>query len=134
MESVRAAAVLVAQERPFAQEAVDFMVGPHEGIEYKYRMEKGGSMVYRWAATGTVEFDFHGEPVGSPRGYAESYEMGQKARADGAFFAPTTGIHGWYWKNVGSQNVTVTLTSAGFYSGGIVFSAGGRVEREIPVE
>ena len=27
-----------------------------------------------------------------------------------------TGIHGWYWQNTGSQEVTVTLTSSGYYN------------------
>ena len=48
-----------------------FKLGPREGLEYKYRMEKGGSLVYSWKSTGVVKFDFHGEPVGAPKGYAE---------------------------------------------------------------
>ena len=80
-------------------------------------------MVYAWTATGKVEAEFHGEPEGAPKGYAESYEKGEKTSADGAFFAPTTGIHGWWWKNLGSDDITVTIKSAGFYTAGIEFTA-----------
>ena len=44
---------------------VTFKLGPNEGLEYKYRMEKGASMVYAWTSTGRVKFDFHGEPQGA---------------------------------------------------------------------
>ena len=30
--------------------------------------------------------------------------------------APFSGIHGWYWENLGSGYVTIRLTTAGFYS------------------
>ena len=95
-------------------------------------MDKGSSMVYAWTSTGKVKFDFHGEPKGSPKGYAESYEMGENASANGAFFAPTEGIHGWYWENLTSDDIAVTLTSAGFYTAGIEFTAAGRIDRPIP--
>ena len=86
-----------AQTIPLKQDTVSFKLGPFEGIEYKYRMEKGAGMVYSWTSTGKVRFDFHGEPQGAPKGYAESYEMAEGQKASGSFFAPTTGIHGWFW-------------------------------------
>lgn len=119
-----AAAVLVAQERPFAQEAVDFMVGPHEGIEYKYRLEKGESLLYTWKTTVPVNYEAHAEPDGAPRGYAQSYEKGQAATATGTLTAPFSGIHGWYWENTTDQPITVTLTTAGFYNLAHEFRAG----------
>lgn len=33
----------------------------------------------------------------------------------GVFVAPFDGEHGWYWGNRGSQFVTVTLTTSGYY-------------------
>jgi hypothetical protein len=120
------------QGRPFKRNAVTFKLGPYEGLEYKYQLEKGSSMVYAWKSTGKVKFDFHGEPKGAPKGYAESYEMGENTAANGAFFAPTEGIHGWYWENTTADDITVTLTSAGFYTSAVEFTAGGRVDRPIP--
>jgi hypothetical protein len=106
-----------SQTARFKRDTVEFELGPFEGIEYKYRIEKGGSMVYSWTSTGPVNFDFHGEPDGAKKGYAESYEQ-QKGvtAAHGTFNTPTPGIHGWFWENQGSDVITVRLSSAGFYS------------------
>jgi len=120
------------QARSFRRNAMTFTLGPREGLEYKYRMEKGGSLVYSWKSTGMVKFDFHGEPAGAPKGYAESYEMGEKNAAAGSFFAPTSGIHGWYWENLGTDGITVTLEAAGFVASAIEFRATGRTEHAIP--
>jgi len=114
------------------QDAVSFTIAPGQGMEYKYRMEKGASMVYEWTATGKVGFDFHGEPQGAPKGYAESYQMGEGDRAAGSFFAPTPGIHGWFWENLTTSEVTVTLKSTGFYASAIEFSASGQKPHELP--
>ena len=113
------------------QDTVTFKLGPFEGMEYKYRMEKGASMVYSWTSTGRVRFDFHGEPQGAPKGYAESYEMSEGQKASGSFFAPTTGIHGWFWENLGTDDITVTLTSTGFYASAIEFSAAGQKPHDL---
>jgi hypothetical protein len=121
-----------AQAVPLKQDTVTFKLGPREGMEYKYRMEKGASFVYSWTSTGRVNFDFHGEPVGAPKGYAESYQMGEGQNASGSFFAPTPGIHGWFWENLSDNDITVTLTSTGFYASGIEFSAKGQTPHELP--
>jgi hypothetical protein len=121
-----------AQAVPLKQDTVTFKLGPREGMEYKYRMEKGASFVYSWTSTGRVNFDFHGEPVGAPKGYAESYQMGEGQNAAGSFFAPTPGIHGWFWENLSDNDITVTLTSTGFYASGIEFSAKGQTPHDLP--
>jgi hypothetical protein len=120
------------QKVPLKQDTRVFELGPREGIEYKYRMEKGASMVYSWTSTGRVNFDFHGEPRGAPQGYAESYQMGEGQSASGSFFAPTPGIHGWFWENLTNNPITVKLTSTGFYEGAIEFSAKGQTPHDLP--
>ena len=120
------------QKVPLKQDTRVFELGPREGIEYKYRMEKGASMVYSWTSTGKVRFDFHGEPQGAPKGYAESYQMGEGQSASGSFFAPTPGIHGWFWENLTNNPITVKLTSTGFYEGAIEFSAKGQTPHDLP--
>jgi hypothetical protein len=110
-------AAIVPQARAFQEETVEFTVGPHEGIEYKYRLDKGGALLYSWNATAPVSYELHAEPDGAPRGYAETYEKGEgTSQAAGTLNAPFPGIHGWYWENPGDQEVTVTLKTAGFYS------------------
>ncbi len=119
-ESARGAGqapVVVPAERAFNEETVEFKVAPHEFMEYKYRLEKGKALLYSWKSSAPVNYELHAEPDGAPRGYAESYEKGQaRSEASGTLTVPFSGIHGWYWENVGGEVVTVTLKSAGFYS------------------
>jgi hypothetical protein len=111
------ATIVVPQERPFKQETVEFKVGPREGMEYKYRLDKGEALLYSWKTTGPVNFEFHAEPDGAPRGYAQTYEKEErKSEASGTLTAPFPGIHGWYWENTTNQEITVTLTTAGYYN------------------
>jgi hypothetical protein len=106
---------------------------PKEGIEYKYQMEKGATMVYSWKSTGKVHHEFHGEPTGAPRGYADTYlKEDLKEQSHGTFMAPSEGIHGWYWENPSDQDVTVTISAAGFFSRAFTLSKAGRVPRELP--
>ena len=111
------ATLIVPQERAFKSETVDFKVGPRAGMEYKYRLDKGESLLFSWKTTGPVSYEFHAEPDGAPRGYAQSYEKGDgKSEASGTLTAPFPGIHGWYWENKSDKEITVTLMSAGFYN------------------
>ena len=110
-------AIIVPQEKPFQQETVDFKVAPHEGMEYKYRLDRGEALLYSWSATGPVNYELHAEPDGAPAGYAQSYEKKPStSQASGTLTAPFPGIHGWYWENLGDQEVTVTVKTAGFYN------------------
>jgi hypothetical protein len=114
---------VVPAERAFTQETVEFALAPHEFVEYKYRLEKGQSLLYSWRSTAAVNLEFHAEPDGAPRGYAETYEKRSAvASASGTLTAPFSGIHGWYWENTTAAPVTVTLSSAGFDNLALVFS------------
>ena len=92
-------------------------------MEIKYNMKRGAGLVYSWTASGTLLFEFHGEPNVKPVGkggtdYFESYELDDKVgrnQGHGTFVAPSTGIHGWFWENKSSTKVTLKLVSAGFY-------------------
>jgi hypothetical protein len=111
------AATVTHQQTPFTQETVEFKVGPREGIEYKYRLDKGEALLYSWRATVPVNYELHAEPDGAPRGYAQSYEkVPATEHAAGQLNAPFAGIHGWYWENPSDREITVTLTTAGFYN------------------
>jgi hypothetical protein len=110
-----------AQSAPFRTEKIVFELGPYEFMEYKYRLEQNGSVLYSWASSGPVIYDFHSEPDDAPDGYAESFEKGETAAAHGTYTAPFTGIHGWFWENPGTKTVTITLTSAGFYTAATEF-------------
>jgi len=111
--------IYTAQPKIYKVDSEDLSLVPGEGVEIKYHMLKGASMVYAWKATGKVMFEFHGEPDQKPKpDYFESYELDDKVGQDhsyGAFTAPTTGIHGWFWQNKEKKPVQIHLTTAGFY-------------------
>jgi hypothetical protein len=112
-----AGVIVATQDKPFQQESVDFKLAPHEGMEYKYRLDKGEALLYTWNASGPVNYEFHAEPDGAPAGYAQTYEKkSAQLQATGTLTAPFPGIHGWYWENTTDKEVTVTLKSAGFYN------------------
>jgi hypothetical protein len=105
---------------PFKFDSARFVLGPYEFVEYKYHLEKGAVMTYAWKGTGALIHDFHGDPDGS-KDSPVSYEKKDASHEAGAFTAPFTGIHGWYWENPGSETITVTVTSAGFYTSALEF-------------
>jgi hypothetical protein len=111
--------IYTAQPTSYKTDSEDLSLMPGDGVEIKYHMKKGAEMVYSWKANGNVAFEFHGEPDNKPnKDYFESYDLNDKGGADhsyGAFTAPTTGIHGWFWENKGKKQVDIHLTTAGFY-------------------
>jgi hypothetical protein len=110
-----------------------FQLQPREGMEFKYHIEKDGGLLYTWTASGSVDFEFHGEPDNAKPGTYESYELSAGDRGAGTFTAPFTGIHGWYWENKSANPVTVTLTSAGFYTTATEFRTNKRVfQHQLP--
>ena len=109
--------LLAPQEKAFTHETVTFQVKPREGFEYKYRLEKGEALLYSWSASAPMNTEFHAEPDGGPRGYAQTYEKKDGMTASsGTLTAPFSGIHGWYWENTTDQDATVTLASSGYYN------------------
>jgi len=87
---------------------------PYQGIEAKASMKAGDAISYRWSTDGpAVEFEFHGDPVGSDGTDYSSYEKDKAASADGDFRADFDGVHGWYWKNATNKPVVVTASVKG---------------------
>ena len=130
------AGIYTAQPATYKVDTEDLMLFPGDGVEIKYHMQKGAGMIYAWKATGTVNYEFHGEPDKKPnKDYFESYELDNTTGKDhsyGSFTAPTTGIHGWFWENKGKKPVEIHLTTAGFYDSAKMY-AGDKPE-ELPIE
>lgn len=122
-DAPRVRGTFIAESKPYQVDSREITLAPREGMEIKYNMKKGAGLVYSWTASGTLAFEFHGEPDVKPVGsegtdYFESYELDDKTgkdRTHGTFVAPSTGIHGWFWENKSSKEVTLKLVSAGFY-------------------
>jgi len=101
--------------RVYKVESTSFTLRPSQAFEYKYRLEKDRGMVYAWKATARVKYEFHGEPD-DHRLKVQSYEKQENDYASGTLMAPFSGIHGWYWENAGERDLTITLTTSGFYT------------------
>ncbi|HLG60260.1 MAG TPA: hypothetical protein VI485_33265 [Vicinamibacterales bacterium] len=101
----------------FKVDSREIVLGPYEYVEYKYHLERGATMLFSWRASGDVMHDFHGDPEGqSSSTAAQSFDARPRRQADGSFAAPFTGIHGWFWENLGGETITVRVTTAGFYT------------------
>ena len=85
-----------------------------KGAEVKLTMTKGQKVQFDWSvAGGVVNFDLHGDGGGSER----SYEKGRGVPgAKGMLDAQFDSNHGWFWRNRGKADVTVTLRTNGAYS------------------
>lgn len=93
---------------------VVFTLKPNEGVEYKLTMKKGAKAQYSWRADGDVNYDMHGTQEG---GKESSYKKGRGVTFDeGVLTAAYDGGHGWFWRNRGTRDVTVTLRVNGAFS------------------
>jgi len=104
------------QPAPFRQHSIQLKLAPKEGMEFKYRIDHGGAMLYSWTATSPLYWELHSQPDNAPRGYADFFDINEGRGSHGVYNAPFTGIHGWWWENRSDREVTITLTTSGFYS------------------
>lgn len=102
-----------AQASGSQSDELSFVLTPGEGIEIKLVMKAGAKASYSWTTSGgPVNFDTHGDGGGN----SISYEKGRGMESDeGVLEAAFDGNHGWFWRNRGEQNVTVTLRTSGDY-------------------
>jgi hypothetical protein len=109
--------VLYRSPTAYKTDEMSLTLDPGEGAEIKARMRQGERLVYSWTATGEgVDVDMHGDLLGAPEGDYTSYWKDEFQTGDhGAFTAPGTGNHGWFWQNVTDDTVTVTVRVSGFY-------------------
>ena len=125
--------VLAALDGPI-QAADDRYVlerGPFESGEFKYTLKEGDKMRFSWEATGPVDYDMHSHPFDGGTELTESYAVTKGPSQSGIYTAQFTGIHGWYWQNRSTDNVTVTLDAAGPMSASTVFNQVGEADRPL---
>lgn len=109
-------AALFTSDTPFRSDELSITLAPGEGGEIKAQMNAGERLVFSWTASGGgVDVDMHGEAT-TDSGTDRSYETGEfETAGHGAFAAPMTGNHGWFWQNLNDVPVTVTVKTSGFY-------------------
>jgi hypothetical protein len=108
---------ITPSSRSYRIDQKTFVLAPGEGVEYKYRLAEGATMLYSWSANYWVRSEMHSEVDGGPEGTAEFFEVEESTvQRHGTYTAPFDGIHGWYWLNEGSEPVTLRLYAAGFFT------------------
>ncbi|MDX1734038.1 MAG: hypothetical protein R3228_06720 [Halioglobus sp.] len=122
---------LRAQPGRWRSDAITFALEPFEAVEYKYRLQAGDAMLYRWSSDTQVLFDMHAEPDGAAPGYAETFAKARSDSGGGSYTAPFDGIHGWFWQNRTQQRATVTLETRGYYASATEFRDGREFEYEL---
>lgn len=115
--AVSSSGSLLKSAAPFRSEEMTVTLRAGEGAEIKAAMRQGERFVFSWTATGGgVDVDMHGEIVGAAEGDYTSYWKDEfQNSGHGAFEAPATGNHGWFWQNLNDDPVTVTVKVSGFY-------------------
>ena len=100
--------------KPVWTDKVSVTLTPGKGTEIKLVMKKDAVAVFAWTVDrGVVNYDLHGDGGGQ----TISYKRGRAVPGhEGSLKAKFTGNHGWFWRNRGKQDVTVTLNVRGAYS------------------
>ena len=89
---------------------------PNEAAEVKMEMRKDARVAYQWVSSGPVNVDAHGDPVNAPKGFYHGYGKDRQITSgDGVLQAAFDGKHGWFWRNRGSQTITIQLDTNGEY-------------------
>ena len=115
----RAITIAAAQEVAYRADSMEIVLPPKKGLEVKTKLAKGSTLIYSWKTKNgeLVNHDFHGEPVDAGKDEFESFILEKGVnKSQGVLIAPFSGVHGWYWKNLCSEPVTIVLSSSGFYS------------------
>lgn len=97
-----------------AGDRVRLSLAPGQGVEYKFEMDEGATLAYRWNATAPVHFDLHADTLADPQEFT-SAKMGTASEDEGSYAAPFDGRHGWYFRNDGPARVAITLETSGDY-------------------
>ncbi len=125
---------LSTEERGFVSDYVEFPLAPFESIEYKYTLGEGQAMMFEWQAEGELVFDFHSEEEGTLPEDSVSFAVGRDDTQQGTYVAPYPGVHGWFWENRGSEEVTVKLKTTGYYTASTTYSPSGEFKRTFTTE
>ena len=91
-------------------------LAPGKAVEIKLIMKKGAKVEFEWETKGGVlNYDLHGD---SKTVEFFSYKKGRALSKDeGVFVAEFDGSHGWFWRNRDKQDVVLTLSVKGSFSG-----------------
>src|SRR5688500_12478799 len=113
---------LTPSSTTYEVDAIECVLVPDQFGEHKFRVGTGQVMVFDWQCSIRAAVDFHTVPDGKPISASETFMRGAATSGQGTYRAPYPGLHGWYWKNEGKENVTIVLNASGFFSEARMFS------------
>lgn len=104
-------------DAPSANAEVVVTLPPRASTEIKMDMLKGEKVTYEWHTDGgKVNHDTHGEPTAGPSDAVHRYLKGAGVTSNrGDIVAAFDGSHGWFWRNTGDKQVSITLKISGQY-------------------
>ncbi|WP_221800340.1 hypothetical protein [Oceanobacter mangrovi] len=108
--------VWFADDQP-QQQQFNLSLASGQGLELKVVMLAGQQLLFAWQASGFLYVDMHADQPGAAADDFISYREQQTTSSQGALKAGFGGNHGWYWKNNGTETVTLTLSLNGYYQG-----------------
>jgi hypothetical protein len=111
-------AIHQAEDRAIQTRTVTVTLPVDGETEIKAIMRESKVILYSWQTDGApVYTDFHGHDPAVGGEFFVRYREDQDgvASATGSLVAPFDGEHGWYWLNIDSKPVTITLTLSGFF-------------------
>lgn len=108
IEPASAPAAAAVNER---SDEISVTLRPGEGAEVKLTMRQGVRTRFEWRVVGgVVNYDLHGDGRGNSTSYQQERGVpGHSGELEAAF----DGNHGWFWRNRGDADVTVTLRVVG---------------------
>lgn len=97
-------------------DSVTVTLEPNQGREIKLSMRDGARATFSWSTDkDVVNFDEHADSEIPRRDY-HGYRKGSAvASNEGVLVAAFHGWHGWFWRNRGTETLTVTLRTSGDY-------------------
>ena len=110
-------AVHQSQDAPPQTRTVTVTLGVDKETEVKAIMQEAKVIVYAWHVEGGMVYsDMHGhDPAIGGEAFVRYREDQETAGDSGSLVAPFAGEHGWYWLNVSSTPVTITLALTGYF-------------------
>lgn len=114
LDPVTAAGATAPAEDAARTDVTEIVLAPNEGKEIKLVMRKDARVTYSWSTDrGVVNYDTHADAPGIDyHGYGKG---SGKPSDEGVLVAAFDGSHGWFWRNRGTESVTVTLRTTGPY-------------------
>lgn len=108
--------VQIAQAATPRSDETIITLKPTEGVEWKMKMAKGAETTFSWVVEGgVVNYDMHGTPQAGGKETSYKAERGI-GKSEGTMTAGFDGSHGWFFRNRGTQPVTIRLTTNGAYT------------------